>query len=146
MDIIVDIDGTIADMRHRRHFIHGDKKPDWLRFFSAMIHDEPIVPMRETIDCLYECLHAIILCTGRPEQYRQLTIDWLNKHKFRRTYLYMRENSDNRADFIIKRDLLTKMRKDGLDPVLAFEDKQECVDMWRANGIITLQNSMKELP
>lgn len=148
MDIIVDIDGTIADMRHRRHFVHpadGGKK-DWRSFFESMSEDIPIEPMHIMLNHLHEAQHTIILCTGRPNNYRQLTSQWLDLHKFYRTYLYMRDEKDNRADFIAKEAMLQKMKEYGLNPQLAFEDKQECVDMWRANGILTLQNSMKELP
>ena len=34
LTIIFDVDGTIADVEHRRHLVNGDKgfKPDWNAF------------------------------------------------------------------------------------------------------------------
>jgi FMN phosphatase YigB (HAD superfamily) len=41
MDIIFDIDGTLMDISHRKHFVDGDKK-DWQAFKNATIKDTPI--------------------------------------------------------------------------------------------------------
>ncbi len=38
---VFDIDGTLADITHRLHFIQGEKK-DWDAFFAACIDDAPI--------------------------------------------------------------------------------------------------------
>ena len=35
--------------------------------------------------------------------------------------------------------MLTKMKKDGFDPIMAVDDRQQVVDMWRANGLTVLQ-------
>lgn len=51
MDILVDIDGTIADIIHRLHFIQGPRK-DWPAFFDAMDKDEPIPEMIELVKAL----------------------------------------------------------------------------------------------
>ena len=42
--IIFDIDGTLADIRHRRGFLDGDR-PDWNRFNAAMGDDTPNAPV-----------------------------------------------------------------------------------------------------
>ena len=51
--IIVDLDGTIADERHRRHFIEGDDK-DWLSYFKACGDDEPFTYLQEFLMENYE--------------------------------------------------------------------------------------------
>ena len=42
--IIFDVDGTIADVEHRRHLVNGDKgfKPDWNAFRKATEDDTPV--------------------------------------------------------------------------------------------------------
>ena len=42
--IIFDVDGTIADVEHRRHLVNGDKgfKPDWTAFRKATRFDTPV--------------------------------------------------------------------------------------------------------
>ena len=42
MDIIVDIDGTLADLTHRLHHIRGDGKKNWDAFHDACPNDVPI--------------------------------------------------------------------------------------------------------
>ena len=37
---IFDVDGTLMDIDHRRHFVEGDKK-DFKSFFAAMDQDIP---------------------------------------------------------------------------------------------------------
>ena len=49
--------------------------------------------------------------------------------------LYMRKEGDFRPDAKVKEELLNQIRSDGYEPILAFEDRQRVVDMWRRNGI-----------
>jgi hypothetical protein len=51
----------------------------------------------------------------------------------------MRSDNDYRADFIVKEELLAQLRADGYNPVMAFDDRQQVVDMWRENGLICAQ-------
>ena len=37
--LIVDIDGTIADLSHRLHHINGSSRKDWDAFFAACKYD-----------------------------------------------------------------------------------------------------------
>src|SRR3546814_20900822 len=39
--IIFDIDGTLADVGHRRHLVTQGRK-DWGRFFDEMVNDPPL--------------------------------------------------------------------------------------------------------
>ena len=132
-DVIFDIDGTIADITHRRQFIAAKPK-NWRAFFHAMDKDVPIVPMLKLIRSMSSAIN-IIWCTGRPEEYRQVTLDWLNSHYLQTNYLYMRPNKDNRADYIVKEEALEQMRLDGFNPVMAFEDRKRNCEMFRKNGL-----------
>jgi hypothetical protein len=143
MDIIVDIDGTIADCRHRRHFVNDGNK-DWKSFYEAMTQDSCIEPIKFLI--INTAWVRLVYCTGRPEEYRPHTEEWLKNNGFYWSEIYMRKTGDFRPDYIVKEEMLDQMRRDGYYPQLAIDDKQDVVDMWRRNGIITLQNSMKELP
>jgi hypothetical protein len=51
----------------------------------------------------------------------------------------MRGDGDKRPDHIVKKIILSDMRKVGLDPVLVFDDRQSVVDMWRGEGLTCLQ-------
>lgn len=49
--------------------------------------------------------------------------------------LYMRKEGDHRPDFKVKRDLLAALKADGYEPIMAFDDRDQVVEMWRAEGI-----------
>lgn len=144
MNIIVDIDGTIADMRHRRHFV-VDGNDDWKSFYESMVEDTPIQPVVDLVNELYRH-NKILLVTGRPNNYCIHTHEWLQKYKIQYHKLYMRKMGDSRFDYIIKEEILAEIMIGVGKPDLAIDDRQDVVDMWRRNGIICLQNSMKEMP
>jgi hypothetical protein len=85
----------------------------------------------------------IIFSSGRPEKCREGTVVWL-AGMWPGTYtLLMRKDGDYRQDCIIKQEMLDgPMRDMGAtkDTILcAMDDRQQVVDMWRANGVICLQ-------
>jgi hypothetical protein len=138
MDVICDVDGTVADLNHRRHYL--DQKPkNWKKFYGHISNDIPIKPVIETIQSLYVTGHRIIFCTGRPEDYRAETTAWLSKNVILPKYLYMRAKNDFRDDATIKYELLQQIRADGFDPVIAFDDRDRVVKMWREQGLICAQ-------
>ena len=137
--IIFDIDGTLADASHRLHHVTGGRK-DWDAFFAAMVDDA----CHEPIADLYVQLardNAIVICTGRPETYREVTEAWLRRTAGvgRWAALYMRPAADHRPDHFVKAEMLAKMREDGFEPWLAIDDRPSIVAMWRENGITCLQ-------
>lgn len=170
MDIIVDIDGTLANIEHRLHFIRkpslrviegtdnvkrGDYEawkawnPNWPAFERACIHDAPIPEVIELVNSLgvYDSngnqTNRLIFATGRHEWTRGGTMGWLysnvDVYRLAEYPLYMRADGDHRPDHVVKREMLYKMRTDGYDPKLAIDDRQQVVDMWRAEGLICAQ-------
>jgi predicted kinase len=83
----------------------------------------------------------VICCTGRSEDYRKITEDWLRNHNIPFTRLYMRASGDERADHVVKSELLDQMYADGLNPILAIDDRSSVVAMWRNRGLVCLQCS-----
>ena len=51
----------------------------------------------------------------------------------------MRSDTDYRPDDELKEGYLTKMRKDGYNPTIAFDDRQRVVDMFRSKGLTVFQ-------
>ena len=41
MDVVVDLDGTVADCTHRLHHIRGRGRKNWDAFFAGCDLDEP---------------------------------------------------------------------------------------------------------
>lgn len=134
--IIVDIDGTLADVEHRRHFVAGNK-PHWKRFFDAMV-DDPVIEEVKDIVNRYVGHYTIILCSGRPSDYEEQTTTWLKDNAIYYDRLYMRTAGDYRSDVIVKREMLNEIRKE-FDIFFVLDDRQEVVDMWREEGLRCLQ-------
>ena len=143
--VVFDLDGTLADGTHREHHLHrpeGDSRPkDWDAYFAACRDDAPIGHIIE----LYWYYRQrrdikVEIWTGRIDQYRQDTIDWLQEHLGGRLHsLTMRQILDRTADDELKRRWLHNARADGYEVALAFEDRARVVAMWRAEGVPCLQ-------
>ena len=136
--VIFDIDGTLALIDHRRH--HVESKPtDWDAFFGTMDKDEPNIPVINTLRGLMAGGYIGLICSGRPEDYRDVTEVWLRHHSILYQRLYMRPSGDFRSDVDVKREMLAQIREEGYQPVLACDDRTRLVDMWREEGLVCLQ-------
>ena len=138
MDIIFDIDGTLLDISHRTHFL--DKSPpDWHGFRNPKLKqwDEPIVPVIATLNAL-KVDHRIILASGRIIHEKDDTLFSLRPHipDIDDFPFYMRSEKDYRHDTETKADLLNKMFEDGLNPVMAFDDRPAVIRVWREKGLL----------
>jgi phosphoglycolate phosphatase-like HAD superfamily hydrolase len=130
--VIVDMDGTLADVRHRLHYIKGPGKEDWKRFFQAQSHDQPFAAIAQRVRVLARD-HQIVIVTGRPEEYRSGTEEWLRKWRIPFSRIYMRAAGDHRPDYVIKGEILKKIGPERV--VLAFEDRQPICEVYRQAGV-----------
>lgn len=137
--IIVDINSTIANTDHRKH--HLEKRPkDWDAWHAAVDNDSLHTDVVSFVEILHIHLNVeILLCSGRHEELRAKTINWLRKKGVKFNRLYMRSDNDHRPDHIIKLELLERIRLDGYDPIAAFDDRNSVVAMWREQGIRCFQ-------
>jgi phosphoglycolate phosphatase-like HAD superfamily hydrolase len=138
--VIVDLDGTVADLKHRLGYIKVKPK-NYDAFFAGVYNDEVHRDIIFLVQALHDAGATIILASGRPEKTRENTERWLVEKAGLDCWvkLYMRQDNDFRPDDIVKLELLEQMRKDGYDPVMAIDDRQRVVDMWRAAGLRCLQ-------
>ena len=68
---VFDVDGVVADVRHRlRHVARPPK--DWARFFSAADRDPPLADGTDLVH-RYARDHDLVWLTGRPEWLRPVT-------------------------------------------------------------------------
>ena len=136
--IIWDIDGTIANIDHRRVFVRNGKK-DWKSFNNTMHLDE----VYQDIHWLYNVIAAtgvtMLFASGRGEEQRDVTEQWLADNGFVYTKLYMRPARDYRPDNIIKAEILEQMRADGFNPTMVFDDRDQVVAGWRQAGLRVMQ-------
>lgn len=131
---IFDIDGTLANCSHRLHHIQKQPK-DWTSFFAACGDDAPIAHIIELAQTLrLASAKSLVFVSGRSDECRPATEMWLREHGLSGA-LYMRKAGDHRDDDIIKVEILSQVRADGYEPIMAFDDRDRVVAAWRAAGI-----------
>ncbi len=104
---VIDIDGVLADVAHRLHFL-GRRPKDWKGFFAAARADPPH-PEGLALAAELAAGHEIVLLTGRPEGCRADTEAWLAEHGIRYELLVMRPSGNRRPAAEVKVGLLAKL-------------------------------------
>ncbi len=137
--VLFDIDGTLANISHRRPILELDPN-NWKDFFDAIGDDTPNMAVVGLYNLLwansgYEC----IVVSGRPENYRRITEQWFVWNNIPFDRLIMRTENDARADHIIKEEMLQTIIAEGKEIAFVVDDRQSVVDMWRRNGITCFQ-------
>jgi FMN phosphatase YigB (HAD superfamily) len=140
MIYIFDIDGTLADIRHRLHFIKS-QTPDWPSFYKACVDDIPIAEVIHVAVALKKYNATILMITGRVEDIRFETVDWLRDHHIPCDGLYMREDGDHREDSVVKLELLADLREHFSPEEImgVFEDREQVVKAYRSQGLRVFQ-------
>ena len=134
--VIFDIDGTLADVSERIH--HVKKKPkNWNAFFQGMAQDKAIHSMVRLCNVLYESGVKILLCSGRSEEHRPQTVQWLAQQGVNYHELVLRSDGDQRTDTIVKREMLAGIDRSKV--LFVVEDRSRVVEMWRSEGLVCLQ-------
>lgn len=150
---IFDLDGTLALIEHRRHFVEGPKK-DWPAFFAACVDDEPNMPVIRTLHALRQAGAEIWIWSGRSDEVRSQTVEWLCKHNcfgwpantlpawpFGATERFrMRKAGDHQMDVTLKRGWLAEIEPPEYARLTAvFDDRASVVQMWRDAGVPCFQ-------
>lgn len=136
--IIVDLDGTLCDVEHRIHHVKGPKK-NWKAFNESIIHDNCYEWCFELIRAMRAQNYKIIFVTGRSEDCRKDTTDWLAKHKVQFDHLYMRGLRDFREDSDVKEDLYKDHIGLHFQTLFVVDDRKSVVERWRKMGLTCLQ-------
>jgi phosphoglycolate phosphatase-like HAD superfamily hydrolase len=131
---IVDIDGVVADVRHRLHHIARRPK-DWNAFFDAAADDPPHEEGLRVVRTLAQD-HEIIYLTGRPERLRRATDDWLTRHGIGGHDLMMRADGDRRPAARVKVQLLQRLSRTRTVAVVV-DDDAEVLTAVREAGFTT---------
>lgn len=135
--IVCDIDGTIANVDHRRQFV-ATKPKNWKAWNAAMDKDTVYQDIQWMVTAL-SMYSDLIFCSGRGEEQRAVTEQWLADNKFTYEGLYMRAAGDYRQDSIVKVELLQQIREKHGEPFLWIDDRQQVVDAIRAEGVRVVQ-------
>lgn len=139
--VIVDMDGTLADVSGIRHYVLDDpKRKNFQKFHAAASLVPPIPMVVELVQALHRQGLVVVVMTSRKEQWRYRTKLWLINHYVPYYALGMRSDGDDRRDDAVKRDLHDHMRDTyDLKPVLAIDDNPQVIALWRELGIPTVR-------
>ena len=106
---VVDIDGVLADVRHRLH--HLERRPkDWRGFFAAAPQDPLLEVGRATVTELAQVCDVVYL-SGRPEHCRRDTEAWFARHALPPGELLLRPRGDSRPAKDVKVEVLRRLRQ-----------------------------------
>lgn len=132
---VIDIDGVLADVRHRVHHLERPG-PDYRRFFAAAPRDPLLTEGRDVVDRLAEVCEIVYL-SGRPEYCRRDTLDWFARHGLPEGELHLRPHRDFRPARLFKVEVLRRLRRRAPVSVVV-DDDPDVVAAVRAAGFDVL--------
>lgn len=117
--IVSDIDGTVAKNMGRPPF-------EW----SRVGEDLPILEIANLVKVYSTLGFKVIFLTGRSEECRQITTDWLKQHVVDEFDMFMRPEGNYSKD----RDLKQKMFFENIEPnynvEFVIDDRKQVVNLW----------------
>jgi predicted kinase len=127
--ILVDIDGTVALMNGRSPYD-----------MSRVRHDTPNHAVVEAVRAMHAAGFLIVYCSGRSDDCREDTQDWLDRHVgVPYEALFMREYGDQRKDSTVKAEIFDREIRGRYHVVAVFDDRDQVVRMWRSLGLTVFQ-------
>jgi beta-phosphoglucomutase-like phosphatase (HAD superfamily) len=135
--VIFDLDGTLALIEHRQHFLKGKK--NWREFFAACVDDPPNQPIIEVLRALHLSGKEIWIVSGRSNEVQHETVDWLKRNGIPYEQLIMRHVGDFRPDDVLKRHWLVNGTLPKERVLMVFDDRDKVVEMWRREGLTCAQ-------
>ena len=141
MKIIFDVDGTLMDIETRRKWLEGPT-PNWTKFMDPkeMETDTPNQHVMEVAECMHDAGHEIVIVSARNERHREVT-----EHQLKQNFgvfwshMFLRPDDSFEPDNQFKQRVLDELIKADWRPDMVFDDRDQVVEMWRANGIQCLQ-------
>jgi beta-phosphoglucomutase-like phosphatase (HAD superfamily) len=131
---IFDLDGTLADLTHRRHHVIKPNRR-WNQFFDECGADAPIMDVINIYKILAQHEYVMLVVSGRSDRVRIQTRAWLTNQGLDSADLFMRKDGDYRADDIIKEEIYETQIKPSYNIVGVFDDRDRVVGMWRRLGL-----------
>lgn len=121
---VFDVDGVLADVRHRLH--HLERRPKrWDAFFAAAVQDPPLAEgLLLAAESSRECEVAYV--TGRPERCRADTLAWFAQHGLPPGPLVMRGARDRRPAATAKPQWLARLAAGRVVAVVVEDDARVC--------------------
>lgn len=127
--IICDLDGTLSILNGRSPF-------------DARLCENDLLnkPIADIIQTYHAKGSTIILMSGRQENARRPTLNWLLNYQIPFDALYMRTTNDGRKDSVVKKELFEQHVQGKYFIQFVLDDRNQVVDLWRIElGLPCLQ-------
>ncbi len=131
--VVFDLDGTLCDCAHRRHFMQC--RPKMREEFHAACIDDGVNPaVKKLLDfaVLGDC--RIVLLSARPHRFKAQTTEWLKKNHIVYDQLILSLYPE-----LTDPQFKLKMYKGLIEPfyevLFVVDDRDSVVAMWRDLGI-----------
>jgi hypothetical protein len=121
---VIDLDGVVADVRHRLHHV-AERPKDWRSFFAAAKDDALLAEGARVVHALAG-VHEIVYLSGRPESCRDDTLAWLRRHHLPEGPMLLRPPHDRRPGRLYKVDALDHLAERREIAVLVDDDPLVC--------------------
>lgn len=146
MDILCDVDGTLANIDTRVEMATRNSPPgkrmDWDVFLDPEVMrncDRPNKDVVELVNALVSSGHNVIITSARNERHRDVTTWQMQQWNVPHVAMFMRDDEDFRKDSVVKTELLENIRSLGYNPTIAIDDRNQVVENWRELGLYCWQ-------
>ncbi|MEV6547961.1 hypothetical protein AB0M57_04535 [Streptomyces sp. NPDC051597] len=127
--VLCDIDGTLA--------LRGDRGPyDFARCGEDALNASVLRALRSFRLANED---RVVLLSGRSEEFRPLTEEWLARHGVPYDELWMRPAGDVRRDDVVKAELFDAHVRYRFAVRVSLDDRDRVVALWRRMGLPTWQ-------
>jgi len=116
MIVVVDLENTISDARHRMWLLEYNKVPEKYKnkeyikqFQESFVDDDINVNVKMFIDSLSKKGHTIVILTAKHERYRNMVAEWLRKYEVKFDVLIMKQSASE-EDLEFKRKYIALNR------------------------------------
>lgn len=130
--VLWDLDSTLANTAHRQPMVPEIKEykeggPTWEDYSMACTGDTPVASTVALAQLLHGTVHQYGV-SGRNVCAKQLTQDWLDKHKVPLERLFLRNDGDHTPNGRYKVGIIKLLRASGIEVVLFVEDWKETAE------------------
>jgi len=136
---IFDIDGTLVDSAEHFHLL--DSTPlghtkNLYEYHSLALNSPPRESVVALSRVLWEAGIRIVIVTSRYNNFLYETVEWLKAHNIYYDELYMRDATDDRTHYLVKKDILNVLKSKGYNILLAVDDNPEIIKLWQEHDIV----------
>lgn len=143
---IFDLDGTLANIDHRRPILEDKSNSRrWDEFYNACHLDGPNEPVIHTMRMLIDAGCDVWIFSGRSRSVEEKTKEWLRNQICKQWFekikkIRMRDVGDYTPDDELKLKWVKEMSEFDLKRLVAvFDDRDKVVKMWRDQGVTCFQ-------